>query len=101
MSSRKHEADMMRALAGRRAMEPMSAALLDLREQGFHDLADELTALRDDWARTVSHHAGKHARGVVECPLKPLVKAPRPRVQAPKPALRVVARDEQPGGDSA
>lgn len=55
MSSRRHSADRMH-LIGKDPMVPMRSAITELREQGFDALADELTVLREQWAKTVARH---------------------------------------------
>jgi hypothetical protein len=89
-AERKHEADLMRAMAGQ-PRHAMASAIVSLREHGFHDLADELDGMRQEWVDAVLSAASKHARGVTDAraasKLRPPAKAPRPR-----PALRVVVR---------
>ena len=47
---------------GERSARGMSAAIIEARSNGFDDLADELTAIRDLWVRTCAGHAERRAK---------------------------------------
>jgi hypothetical protein len=97
-------ADTMHVL-GQHAMQPMRESITQLREQGHDALADELTRLRDLWAKVVVRHVTALSMGCVPT-LKPVVKAPRPRLklvtrELPPPPQRAGSRARDLPGDAS
>lgn len=66
--------DAMRLLS-ERPLPSMGEAIVELRRQGFDALAEELTALRDKWARTAMRHAEADTA-------RPIVLATPPKLMA-------------------
>ncbi len=89
MSSR--EGDSVRYVGGT-PLPAMSQAIAELRKQGFAALADELTHIKEAWARRVMHYAQARDAAAHQQPLKPPVP-----MRVPRPQLRVVTleRDAQ------
>lgn len=88
MNSR--DGDNVRYVGGR-PLSHMSESIAELRRLSFDALADELTALKEKWARAVMHYAeGRDAAAKAHPPLEVAPPVLRPLVPAPRPKLTLV-----------